>query len=351
MLKADWTQPAMVLFANGKALENREFKFYRNVTRFEIDNERSYEQYWKPLEPHLKDVKTIYFSADGVYNKINLSSLFNQSTQEYLVDRFSFSLVSNLRELLQTNRSVSGVRSAALFGYPYFGKTSANNGANQRSALNDILNIEFQELPGTKAEIDKVGALLREQEWKVDQFMSTEASEEKIKQLKNVRILHIATHGFFVASLNANDPVVFSDDIRQAAYNPLLRSGLIFSRTEAKSGAGAEDGILTAYEAISLPLEQTEIVVLSACETGQGEVRNGEGVYGLQRAILLAGARHLFMSLWKVDDEATQELMVEFYKQWLQTKSLSQAYRNTQLALKAKYSMPYYWAGFVLLGI
>ena len=188
----------------------------------------------------------------------------------------------------------------------------------------------------------------------MNEYVSQEASEEKLKTIGNTGVLHIATHGFFIADGDGNAPVVFTENLEQIANNPLLRSGLILSGA-AKGGNEAdvekEDGILTAYEAISLPLENTHLVILSACETGQGEVRNGEGVYGLQRAILLAGARHLLMSLWKVDDEATQELMTEFYKQWLSTNDIKAAYRNAQLAIKTKYEMPQYWAGFVLLGI
>jgi CHAT domain-containing protein len=135
----------------------------------------------------------------------------------------------------------------------------------------------------------------------------------------------------------------------------LLRSGLLLAGaaktiSEGRQSSQSEDGVLTAYEALNLNLNQTDMVILSACETGLGQIQTGEGVYGLQRAFRAAGAQSMLMSLWKVDDQATQQLMTGFYSAWLVNGKKQTAFREAQLTLRQQFPHPYYWGAFVMMG-
>jgi CHAT domain-containing protein len=182
------------------------------------------------------------------------------------------------------------------------------------------------------------------------------ATEANIKAVKGPTLMHIATHGYFLADTQSAGSAM-GVDLDNAKNNPLLRSGLILAgapdpnkEEQAVDLQSNDNGILTAYEAMNLNLEGTDLIVLSACETGLGEVKAGEGVYGLQRSFLVAGANALIMSLWKVDDEATQMLMTNFYSNWTKTGNKLKAFKQAQLQLMAKYKEPYYWGAFVMMG-
>jgi CHAT domain-containing protein len=190
-----------------------------------------------------------------------------------------------------------------------------------------------------------------------------DATEGAVKEVRGPRILHLATHGFFLPDEPA--PAAASDPGAPAApgvsvpaagagpgrENPLLRSGLALAGAN-KLRSGDDDGILTAMEASGLDLWGTKLVVLSACETGVGTVTNGEGVYGLRRALVIAGAESLVTTLWQVDDLATRDLMTGYYRKLAAGKGRSAALHDTQLELAAqpKYAHPFYWASFLAAG-
>jgi CHAT domain-containing protein/tetratricopeptide (TPR) repeat protein len=199
-------------------------------------------------------------------------------------------------------------------------------------------------LPGTRTEGERIAALLKVKPW-----LEGEVLEGRLKEQRSPRILHLATHGFFCKD-QPHDP-----DAGSRWENPLLRSGLLLAGYNTWLARGelppeAEDGMLTAEDVTGLDLLDTELVVLSACETGLGQIHVGEGVFGLRRAFVLAGAKTLVMSLWKVPDQQTQELMVDFYQRILAGQPRAEALRQAQLALKEKHPDPYYWGAFICQG-
>jgi len=189
--------------------------------------------------------------------------------------------------------------------------------------------------------------------------MGVQATEESFKQLSgnSPELLHIATHGFFLEDekeINRNEfmKTINTDD--RVFRNPLLRSGLLFAGANRAWMnddiiPDIEDGILTAEEISRLDLSATKLVVLSACKTGLGEVRNSEGVFGLQRAFKLAGVETLVMSLWKVDNTATKDFMIDFYQNLLSGKTKQESFKKAQQTIRENYKNPYYWAGFVMM--
>jgi CHAT domain-containing protein len=332
--------PRLVVLENGQQLETRYAKFYRNAIQQKIVDEYSYDQYWAPLEVHLAGKKKIYLSTDGVYNQINLNTL-RRGTGDFFINRFDLVVIGNARDLVtaKTARPATQKKTATLLGFPDYGGSSVSA------------------LPGTRVELEGVSKILKTGGFQVATFMQQNATETNIKAVKGPTILHIATHGYFLADVSRTQGSAFGIHLENANDNPLLRSGLLLAGA-AKTASGAmpnlnsnDNGVLTAYEAMNLNLEETNLVIMSACETGLGDVRAGEGVYGLQRAFLVAGADAMIMSLWKVDDAATQALMTNFYTQWVKLRDKQKAFKQAQLQLMTKYKEPYYWGAFVMMGI
>lgn len=337
--------PALVAFPDGKLLEKQFYAAYKNAIAYQLADTVSYGRYWAPLEKVLGNRHTIYVSLDGVFHQLSLNSL-RTPKGKYLADQNTLMLVSNTRDILALkNRKPSKRRSinAALFGFPAFyrGKEEDTKTATDRSGI--------YPLAGTKTEVDSIAAMLTKDHIRTRVFMGENASEEAIKQLHQPSIVHVATHGFFQAEGKPSAFKLSGVD----EENPLNRTGLLLAGAANYAldheFTGSENGILTAYEVSNLNLESAELVALSACETGKGVVQNGEGVYGLQRAFQSAGAKTILLSLWKVDDEATRQLMTKFYQYWLEGQTKAEALRRAQVAIKVRYPHPYYWAAFVLM--
>ena len=215
-------------------------------------------------------------------------------------------------------------------------------------------------LPGTQAEVDTVKRLLQSASWRTETDTGELALKEAITRVHGPRVVHIATHGFFLSDEELTAAATKEGRQADLGEDPMLRSGLFFAgadRVRAGDAAapGIDDGVLTAYEASQLNLEGTELVVLSACETGLGKELNSDGVFGLRRGLQEAGAEAVMMSMWSVPDRETQELMALFYRKWLAGLEKPEALRQAQLEERGvvlqRYGkdLPYYWGAFVLI--
>jgi len=328
-------QPKLVVFDNGLEMETKIFKTYRKSMVNKINDEQSYKSYWEPLENELKDKKKIFVSLDGVYNQVSLYTL-KKPGGTFLINQYDIDLLGSGKDLVSGNKSnVVIAKKAVLIGFPTYGAG------------------KIPELPATKTEVDGINKVLKASGYQVAEYTEQNATETNLKQASKLSILHIATHGYFLQDVDkASWPIGVSADY--AKDNVLLRSGLMLTgASEADQlNVGLDstsNGIITSYEAMNLDLKGTNLVVLSACETGLGEIKAGEGVYGLQRAFIVAGAEALVMSLWKVDDAATQQLMNAFYTNMIKGGDKQKAFKQAQLQLMTKYKEPYYWGAFVMM--
>jgi CHAT domain-containing protein len=343
-VKSDSKKPEVILMKDGSGMEGRYFKYFNNAIQARIHDEYSYKIYWEPIQKQLGQISTIYLSADGVYNQINLEAIPSPDGK-YILDNSNIILVSNTKDLYLNKVKSRQVpdNTASMFGNPTFYLSA--------SSKSSILP-----LPGTEKEINQLQYLFKQKGWRTDGFLEDNASEDKVKNVNNPKIFHIATHGFYRAS----DEIRLEDEMEgneaELTKNPLLRNGLLLRGAgdllnKTEYNFNIESGILTAYEAMNLNLDKTDLVVLSACETGLGELEAGEGVYGLQRAFLVAGAKVLIMSMFKVDDEATQKLMLKFYQKWLNTNNLRQSFTEAKKELRTEYPEPIFWGAFMMIGL
>ncbi len=310
----------------------------------------AYERLLAPLEPFLAGSTHLFVAPDGQLNTLPFEALVDRQDR-YLLETLTVTLLTSGRDLLRLQAPGRSPNPPLVLGNPSFGQPTSRPRGNGSRSL-DLRSLTFNELPGTATEVKTLSGLLPQ----AQVLTGSSATETAVKQTNRPRILHLATHGFFLESprvspqtlqntrgLNAPTPF--------AGENPLLRSGLAMAGFNQRQ-SGVDDGVLTALEVTGLNLDGTELVVMSACDTGRGDILNGEGVYGLRRAFTLAGARTQLSSLWKVDDTTTQQLMVKFYQNLAAGKGRSDALRQAQLALMqdSGKQIPYFWAAFVSSG-
>ena len=404
ILRPETTSPKMIPLFERKQLSNINKKdFYTTPTLSQL--------IWKPLEKELKGIKNVYFAPAGQLHNIAIEHL-PSSDSTFIAEQINFYRLSSTRQLVMI-KDKSHIKEAVLYGgLKYDADTTALVVENkkytdiprdlniQHTFYPDSLNLRdgAKYLPATKIEAEQIKQALENTRLQPALYMDLRGTEESFKALsgKNISMLHIATHGFYWTETEARQTkdldFLMMGDNNQSRYvedKALTRSGLLLSGANiALKGnplpEGLEDGILTAKELAGLDLRGLDLVVLSACQTGLGEI-TGDGVFGLQRGFKKAGANTLLMSLWKVDDNATQLLMTQFYKNLLAGKSKIESLREAQKYVRdyeveiettpdkrwqsearqkekqskkpmpkefkkiKKYKDPFYWAAFILL--
>lgn len=327
---------------------------------------------WKPLQPELKGIKNIFFSPSGALYNIGIEYL--PGMEDYNIYR-----LSSTRELV-TNQKNDYEKRAVLYGGLDY---DAQLDSLSKPKSHDLLDFAFVEranvetvkrgmkirgaqerLEYTKEEVEQIGETLRKAEWSCLLDTAAIGTEESFKALSGKRIscLHIATHGFYYTPEEADnrqykfmllDNQHISDEDKALTRSGLLLTGANHILEGDTIPDDVEDGILTAKEIADVDLRGLDLVVLSACQTGLGDIAQGEGVFGLQRGFKKAGANSILMSLWEVEDKASQILMTQFYKNLLSGQGKHQALLSSQKYLReyegGKYDEPKYWAAFIIL--
>jgi CHAT domain-containing protein/Tfp pilus assembly protein PilF len=385
VLRKDWAAPRLVFMGEAGELEATVSTEYQqrigpNPVPAPPNTYALYQAFWSPLADALGDAKRIYLAPDGIFTQLPLGIIASPAGR-MLMEDYDLRIVSSSRDLL-LDFPRKAQNTAVLVGNPKFDLDEAGYAAALKhvaepakpllvanmsgSVSRDVGSGNCQSgggilcpLPATDTEISVVEELLTRHEWHSQVYRGQAALEESIKGVQHPRVLHMATHGFFLPEQHEGS--VSSEAANPTIEDPMLRSGLFFAGADRTlSGASPspdrDDGVLTASEAMGLHLRGTELVVLSACDTGLGAVKAGEGVFGLRRALQEAGAQSLLMSMWSVPDQETSELMKLFYEKWLDGGEKHEALRKAQLeereVVRQRYGqdIPLYWGAFVLVG-
>jgi CHAT domain-containing protein len=347
----------------------------RGMVNLGSEKKSLYDLIWSKIEAAgLEGITTVYYSPSGVLHRLNLGAIA-MDDETILSDRYNLVALNSTRQLVIPSTVTTQTNDALLIGGVNFEVETtlpqlddqpllASRSAAEAWTESGTRGGSWSYLKWTEKEVERIASTLTSGGFKASQLTGSAATEEAIKgigsETASPRILHIATHGFFFpdpkqapaarSGMGEAAPVFKSSD------NPMIRSGLILAGGNYAWQHGRaprsemEDGILTAYEISQMNLANTELVVLSACETGLGDIQGNEGVYGLQRAFKIAGAKYLIMSLWQVPDRETMEFMTTFYRNWLESKmTIPDAFRKTQGDMRDRFFNPYSWAGFVLV--
>lgn len=306
----------------------------------------------EPVRKVLGDEKLLFISPDGQLNLAPFGALVDEKDR-YLVKSYAFDYLASGRDLLRPAAASKGGRPVVIANPDFDARSAAAEGARSRGV--DLSKVSFPALPGTGEEGAAIARLLSDSKI----LSGRDASKSALLGIKSPSVLHVATHGFFLggeggAGIRARGLELDSTaaPVESGPVDPLLRSGLVLAGANLHGQGTADDGVVTALEVSDMDLRGTRLVVLSACETGIGDIELGDGVYGLRRALAVAGAETQVMSLWKVDDEATRDLMVSYYRKLQSGVGRAEAMRQVQSEMldSPGRARPYYWAAFMVSG-
>lgn len=383
VLRNNWDSPKMIPLCSKEELEQisrinfENFKdkdWHKNSFALkDLDKryfKKGYSLIWSKLEPYMNEGDNVYFSPSGLLHQINVE-LLKDSIGRQANEKYNLYRVSSTRQLCIEKPKVK-YTNATLYGGLIYEMDSTQMIAQSRTyhstddyvasrgfVADSTMREGWSYLSATKSEVEMIARQMYEHGIRPERYTETVGTEESFKALsgKHVPIIHLATHGFFFKDEEARKRDYFQafnlEPSRDIEDNSLKRSGLILAGGQRAwlnqpIPANVEDGILLAEEIATMDLSGTDLVVLSACQTGLGEITS-EGVFGLQRAFKKAGVQTLIMSLWRVDDNATSLMMQTFYEHLLSGHSKREAFAIAQQAVKEKHPNPYYWAAFIML--
>ncbi|MCU0417143.1 MAG: CHAT domain-containing protein [Cytophagaceae bacterium] len=334
VLNGKETTPHPVPLGTGNTLENKWYKYYTNTWKNNLTDTLSYQRYWKAVDASMPSAKTVYLIADGVYHRINPEVFRTTPTRFWIQDKQVIRLGSIL-DAQGKEVPVSTDLGITLVGNPkYYAQETDKS--------------QIPQLPGSEEEVKGIYEYLTSIGWHAALLLDTVAVETAMDSLHYNQIIHFSTHGFYIPSQPRNSEATLID-------NPYWRTGILLYdggrlMEQGVSSINKAPGVLTSFETLQLPLNATRLVVLSACESGLGDIRMGEGLFGLPRAFQIAGTESVMVSLIKVNDAVTKELMLSFYTKWMKGASKHTAFLQAKLQILNKYADPSLWGAFILIG-
>jgi CHAT domain-containing protein len=377
LLCADDPYPQFIPLCNAQELQNA-------LRASKHDANALYPIIWQPIEAHLNGATDIYIAPSGLLHTVSFAGI--KKGNRYLCEDYMIHNLLSTKDVirLKTMESNSNASNhAVLFGGSDYSLSmkdlnlllthqETSGLTNLTRSMLDYMDPTrgqgFSYLPGSQREVQTIEQLLSGNDWKAMLYTDINATETVFKSVSakadspSPRLIHISTHGFFMPlpenRYDENDFLMTGESkwsIYRLSDNPLMRTGLAFTGGNhvwrgGEVESGVDDGILTAYEISNMNLSNTELVVLSACNTGLGDINGSEGVFGLQRAFRLAGVQTMIVSLWEVPDKETVELMSEFYSLWTQGLDKKKAFTRAQLKMRHLYpDYPEKWAGFIMI--